>query len=85
MTDDHALNVFDEPPVVGREANIEAWRGYVKSLPNYVVHPRHIALSSETVAILGHTTGSHLGLPDEEESRMTLVLGQPDHALVEGQ
>jgi hypothetical protein len=24
-------------------------------------------------AILGHTTGSHLGLPDEEEEKITLV------------
>lgn len=25
------------------------------------------------MAILGHTTGSHLGLPDDEESRTTLI------------
>ena len=68
MTDDHALDVFDEPPVVGRPANFEAWRGCVNSFPDYVIYPHRIALSGDTVAILGHTTGSHLGLPDEEES-----------------
>jgi hypothetical protein len=30
MTDDHALVVFDEPPLVGRAANVAAWRGYVE-------------------------------------------------------
>ena len=25
------------------------------------------------VAVIGHTTGSHLGLPDEEESLLTLI------------
>jgi hypothetical protein len=73
MTDDHTLNVFGEPPIVGRSANVEAWRGYVSNFPDYVVYPRRIALVEETVAILGHTTGSHLGLSDEDESRMTLV------------
>ena len=73
MTIDHALRVFDEPPIVGRAANIEAWRGYVASVPNYVVYPRRVAENEGTVAILGHTTGSHLGLGDDEESRLTLI------------
>jgi hypothetical protein len=25
------------------------------------------------VAVLGHTTGSHLGLPDEQESKLTVI------------
>lgn len=73
MADDHRLQVFDEPPLVGRRANIEAWRGYCASFPEYVVYPRAVAERGGVVAILGHTTGSHLGLPDEEESSMTLI------------
>jgi hypothetical protein len=73
MTNDHALRLFDEPPVVGRSSNIEAWRGYVASFPDYVVYPRRIADNEGVVAILGHTTGSHLGLPDDEESGLTLI------------
>lgn len=73
MTDDHSLLIFDEPPLVGREANVEAWRGYFSNFPEYVIHPRRIAVRAGVVAILGHTTGSHLGLPDEEEAAMTLV------------
>ena len=32
-----------------------------------------MAQAGDTVAILGHTTGSHLELPDEKESQMTLI------------
>ncbi len=73
MADGHRLNVFDEAPVVGRDANARAWDGYFRSFPNYVIHPRHLAVRGHQVAILGHTTGSHLGLPDDQESRETLI------------
>jgi SnoaL-like domain len=73
MTVDHELRVFDEPPVVGRDANIAAWRGYLDAFPDYVIYPRGISEAGGTVAVLGYTTGSHLGLPDAEESRQTLI------------
>ena len=41
--------------------------------PLPVVYPRRIADNEGTVAILGHTTGSHLGLASDEESRLTLI------------
>jgi ketosteroid isomerase-like protein len=70
---DHRLVVHDEDPVVGRAANIRAWHGYLSSFPSYVIHPRHIAADGRRVAVLGTTTGSHLGLPDEEERRLSLI------------
>jgi hypothetical protein len=74
MSDDHRLEIFDEEPLVGRDANATAWRGYFASFPNYVIYPRRIVeVTDSLVAILGHTTGSHLGLPDDEESRETLI------------
>lgn len=73
MSADHRLQVFDEDPLVGREANINAWRGYFESFPRYVIHPHRIAERGDIVAILGHTTGSHLALPDEEERKLTLI------------
>ena len=60
-------------PVVGRDANVKAWAGYFRGFPDYVIHPHRLAVRGHQVAILGHTTGSHLGLPDEEESRETLI------------
>jgi hypothetical protein len=73
MTDDHELKVFDAAAVVGREANLAAWRGYVESYPAYVIYPDRIVECAGEVAVLGHTTGSHLDLPDEEESQLTLI------------
>ena len=61
------------PALIGREANLAAWRGYVESYPAYVIYPHRIAERAGVVAVLGHTTGSHLGLPDEEESQLTLI------------
>jgi len=73
MTEDHELRVLDEPSVTGRAANVEAWQGYASAFPYYVIHPRRLAELGDRVAVLGHTTGSHLGLPDEEERRETLI------------
>jgi SnoaL-like domain len=73
MTEDHALRVFDEQPLVGRAENVEAWRGYCAAYPAYVIHPHVIADHDGTVAVLGHTTGSHLGLPEAEERQHTLI------------
>ena len=84
MTDDHRLKVFDEDPLVGKAANAQAWRGYFAGFPEYVIYPHKLAsVTDATVAILGHTTGSHLGLPDSEESRETLIwLAETASALV---
>jgi hypothetical protein len=46
---------------------------YVESYPTYVIYPNRIAQRGCVVTVLGHTTGSHLGLPDQEESQLTLI------------
>jgi hypothetical protein len=73
MTDDHALQVLDKPPVAGNEGLRAAWQGYFTAFPDYVVYPERITQQGERVAVLGYTTGSHLGLPDEEESRIPVI------------
>lgn len=73
MSEDHRLEVFDQAPVVGRDENRAAWRGYLESFPRYVIYPHRIAAEGDVVAILGHTTGSHLGLPDVEEEKLLLI------------
>jgi hypothetical protein len=73
MHADHNLKLFDEEPVAGIASNVEAWRGYCGSWPGYIIYPRRMAEVADAVAILGHTTGSHLGLPDAEEARLTLI------------
>ncbi|MGE3074764.1 MAG: nuclear transport factor 2 family protein [Dehalococcoidia bacterium] len=73
MHEDHELRIFDEAPAVGREANEAGWRGYAESFPKYLILPQRMAASVNVAAVLGTTTGSHLGLPDEEESKLTLI------------
>jgi ketosteroid isomerase-like protein len=73
MTDDHRLVVLDEPPVVGITANTAAWEGYATAFPDYVIYPHEIVERAGRVAVAGHTTGSHLGLPDEREARLTVI------------
>jgi ketosteroid isomerase-like protein len=74
MSDDHRLQVFDEAPLDGKEANIAAWTGYTSSFPDHVIYPHRVeARNKEGVVVLGHTTGSHLDLPDEQESRLMLL------------
>ena len=51
----------------------DAWRGYFDAFPNYLIYPHRFAESGSTVAVLGHTTGSHLALPDEAEARLTII------------
>ena len=73
MTDDHTLVVFDEPPRVGREANVLAWRRYLERFPRYAIHPHRTEHAGNAVTIVGHTSGSHLGLPDREERQITVI------------
>ncbi len=73
MAPDHSLEVFDEAPFVGRDENIEAWHGYAGSWPSYHIYEDGIGQRGEWVAVLGHTTGSHLEMPDDEEEKLTLI------------
>jgi hypothetical protein len=73
MTQDHVLQVFDEAPLAGRDENVAAWHGYAEASPDYCIHPHRLAEAAGRVAVLGHTTGSHLGLPPEEERNLTLI------------
>jgi ketosteroid isomerase-like protein len=73
MTEDHELIVLDEPPLEGRDANARAWRGYFTAFPAYVVHPGRFEVTGDHVTLFGTTTGSHLGLPDDEEMQLGVV------------
>jgi ketosteroid isomerase-like protein len=73
MTADHSLRVLGEPPLVGRDANEKAWRGYMTSFPEYVIYPVQLIADGDLVSVLGMTTGSHLALPDEEEMMLRVI------------
>jgi ketosteroid isomerase-like protein len=71
-TTDHVLRILDEPPVSGAALR-RAWQGYFTAFPRYVIHPVQVAADGNTVTVLGNTTGSHLGLPDEEELKEDVI------------
>jgi ketosteroid isomerase-like protein len=73
MSPDHRLQVLQEPPVTGRDANRGAWHGYVTAFPDYVIYPDRLVHRGDDVLVLGRTTGSHLGLPDDEERQLTVI------------
>ena len=73
MAPDHRLQVLREPPRSGREANREAWLGYVTAFPDYVIYPDRIVHRGDHVLVLGSTTGSHLGLSDQEERQLKVI------------
>ena len=59
--------------MTGREANRDAWNGYVTAFPDYVIYPGHLVDRGDDVLVLGTTTGSHLGLPDQEERQLKVI------------
>ena len=38
-----------------------------------MIYPHEVVGDGEDVVMLGHTTGSHLDLPDEEERRLDVI------------
>ena len=44
------------------------------SLPGLPDLPERFTSKGDSVAVLGRTTGSHLGLADENELKLTLIL-----------
>jgi len=73
MSPGHRLQVLQEPPLDGREANRGAWDGYLTAFPRYVIYPDRIVHRGDEVLVLGVTTGSHLGLSDQEERQLKVV------------
>jgi ketosteroid isomerase-like protein len=73
MSPDHRLQVLLEPPLTGREANRDAWAGYMTAFPDYVIYLDCIVQRGDDVLVLGSTTGSHLGLSDQEERQLKVI------------
>jgi hypothetical protein len=65
--------VFDASALRGKYANIDSWRGYAAAFPAYTLVVRAVVEHGGRVVVLGHTTGSHLGLAAEDEQALTLI------------
>jgi ketosteroid isomerase-like protein len=74
MAPEHRLQVLDEPPLDGRDANVEAWRGYIAAFPEYVIHPdRIVERAGGEVIVVGSTTRSHRDLADDDERQLGVI------------
>ena len=73
MSPGHRLQVLGEPALTGRDANRGAWAGYVTAFPDDVIYPDRIVHRGDDVLVLGSTTGSHLGLPDQAERQLKVI------------
>jgi hypothetical protein len=51
----------------GGENLAAGWADYLNTCPNYRIYIRQLFEKENNVILIGHTTGSHLDLPDEEE------------------
>ena len=72
MTPNHTLQVFDEDPLVGRRTSRRG-AGTSRAAPTTSSTRGRSSPCGPTVAVRGHTTGSHLGLPDDEEITLSLI------------
>ena len=43
------------------------------TFPDYVIYPDHLVDRGDDVLVLGSTTGSHLGLLDQEERQLKVI------------
>ena len=72
IADQHTMQMFHEPPEVGRVAVVEAWADYLRSFPNFTIHP-HSYTVTRGVAVLGHVTGSHVPFSVHQDRQVTII------------
>jgi hypothetical protein len=64
LSTDHTFIDLEGDKFIGKDKMIEGWRDYFSENPDYKIYIRMLYKLRETVILIGHTTGSHLNLPD---------------------
>jgi ketosteroid isomerase-like protein len=83
MAEDYELRVFEEAARRGRQQGLADWRAYLSHFPDYIILPHKSVATGDLAAVLGTTIGSHLGLADAEEMKLTLIwLAKVEHGKV---
>jgi hypothetical protein len=72
IADQHTMQMFNEPPEVGRVSVVEAWAEYLRSFPHFEIHP-HSYTAHRGVAVLGHVTGSHVPFNATQPRLVTII------------
>jgi ketosteroid isomerase-like protein len=63
QTDDFTFIDYSGEVDIGRNG----WHDYFSSYPEYIIHVEKLITSGNGVAIIGHTTGCHVGPKVEEK------------------
>jgi len=77
QTEDFTFTSYSEEVYVGRDG----WHDYFSSNPDYWIHVEKLITSGNGVAVIGHTSGCHVG-PDVEEKWTILWTAQIRDGLV---
>lgn len=67
MSDDHIFIDLSGDEVRGKDLMQNAWEGYMTAFPEYHIYIEKLYEMDDKFVFIGTTTGSHLGLNDEEE------------------
>lgn len=73
MTEQHTFVDLAGDVQRGRAVMQAGWQSYFSSFPDYRIYLARIFVTDDTVTLIGRTTGSHLGLPDEIEFQDPLI------------
>jgi ketosteroid isomerase-like protein len=77
QTDDFTFTSYSEEVYVGKDG----WHDYFSSYPKYKIHVEKLITSGNGVAVIGHTTGCHVG-PKIEEKWTILWTAQVRNGLI---
>jgi 3-methyladenine DNA glycosylase AlkD/ketosteroid isomerase-like protein len=73
MSEEHTFVDLAGDEQHGRAVMQAGWQNYFSSFPDYRIYVARIFVAGDTVTLIGRTTGSHLGLPDEVEFQDPLI------------
>jgi predicted SnoaL-like aldol condensation-catalyzing enzyme len=74
LAPDHTFVDLAGDVETGKENLAAGWCEYLGNCPNYRIYIRQLFAKGDEVIVVGHTTGSHLGLPDEDEFHNEAVI-----------
>lgn len=67
LAPDHVFIDMQGDQVHGKKEMSKAWQNYLENYPDYQIFIRQIFSRGDEIAVIGHTTGSHLQLDDVDE------------------
>ncbi len=73
MTDDHLFVDIDLEEIYRHDTLVSWWKFYMEHWPAYHIYVSEIYHNGDQVIIIGRTTGSHTGIPEDREFKQSLI------------